>query len=79
MADIRLAAAAIELGASDPTDIDEDPFAGTPEGDHADTDHPRGERRETLEAALGRPFTAGDDPEADPDRQQPGDWKGDPD
>ncbi len=79
MADIRLTAAALELGSAGEPDPEDDPLAGTPEGDRADADHPRGERRETLEAGLGRPLLAGGDVDDDPEHAQPTDWKGEPD
>ena len=69
MADLRLPPLG---GAGDPLDA-------APDDDRPDTAHPRGERRETLEAAIGRPLAVGDEPATDPDQAQPGDWKGDPD
>ena len=77
MADIRLAAAELELGLGGSQDAYEDPLTEVPAGDRPDAKHPRGERRETLEAAIGRPLIAEDD--RDPTHGEPRDWKGDPD
>ncbi len=77
MADIRLAAAELELGLRGARDPHDDPLSEVPEGDRPDAEHPRGERRETLEAAIGRPLIAED--AADPTGDEPRDWKGDPD
>lgn len=77
MADIRLAAAELELGLGRARDPHDDPLSEVPEGDRPDTEHPRGERRETLEAAIGRPLIAEDSP--DSAGGEPRDWKGDPD
>jgi hypothetical protein len=79
MADIRLAAAELELGLGGDRADHEDALTEVPEGDRAGAGHPRGERRETLEAAIGRPLIAEDAVDADPDHERPTDWKGDPD
>jgi hypothetical protein len=79
MADIRLAAAELELGLGGDRADHEDPLTEVPEGDRAGAEHPRGERRETLEAAIGRPLIAEDTVAGDSDRERPTDWKGDPD
>ena len=64
MAEMRLAAAEIELGLGSRRDDDLDAI---PADDRPDTDlHPRGERRETLEAAIGQPIVDAD-PELETD------------
>lgn len=79
MADIRLAAAELELGLGGDRPDHEDPLTDVPEGDRPGAHRPRGERRETLEAAIGRPLIAEDTAAADPEHERPTDWKGDPD
>lgn len=79
MADIRLAAAELELGLGGDHGDHQDPLTEIPDGDRSGADRPRGERRETLEAAIGRPLIAGDAIDADRDHDRPTDWKGEPD
>ena len=79
MADIRLAAAELELGLGGDHTDHEEPLTQIPEGDRPGAERPRGERRETLEAAIGRPLIAEEAIEGDPEHQRPTDWKGEPD
>lgn len=79
MTDIRAAAAGLELGLGGTREDPDDPLVNDPDREGAGGGRTRGDGRESLAAAIGRPLGADDTPGGDADHDQPRDWKGDPD